>query len=106
MDTVNATEICALNLEKENQIENAESLRQKISHVFSKNIHFKIRNYLTFEQRIALKELSQSTENKVYSHDKDTGFVIFNNKDAISKIEEQIGESVKPTLTQHLHLQV
>ena len=83
MDTVNATEICALSLEKENQIENAESLRQKISNVFSKNIHFKIRNYLTFEQRIALKELSQSTENNVYSYDKDTGFVIFNNKDAI-----------------------
>ena len=42
MDVVNATEICALSLEKENQIENAESLRQKISKVISKNIHFKI----------------------------------------------------------------
>ena len=58
MDIVNATEICALSLEKENQIENAESLRQKISNVISKIIHFKIRNNLTFEQRIALKELS------------------------------------------------
>ena len=67
MDIVNATEICALSLEKENQTEKAESLRQKISNVVSKNIHFKIRNNLTFEQKIALKELSQSTENKVYS---------------------------------------
>ena len=94
MDIVNATEICALSLEKENQIENAESLRQKISNVISKIIHFKIRNNLTFEQRIALKELSQNTENKVYSYDKGTGFVILNNKDAIRKTEEQIRESI------------
>ena len=58
MDTVNATEICVLTLEKENLIENAESLRQKISNVISRIIHFKIRNNLTFKQRIALKELS------------------------------------------------
>ena len=94
MDIVNATEICALNLEKENQIENAELLRQKISNVISKKIHFKIRINLTFEQRAALKELSQSIVKKVYSYDKGTSFVILNNKDAIQKIEEQIGESI------------
>ena len=94
MDIVNAKEICALNLEKENQIENAELLRQKINNVISKNIHFKIRSNLTFEQRAALKELSQSNVKKVYSYDKGTGFVILNNKDAIQKIEEQIGESI------------
>ena len=94
MDIVNATEICALSLEKENQTENAKLLRQNISSVISKNINFKIRSYLTFEQTTALKELLQSTENKVYSYDKGTGFVILNNKEAIQKIEEQIGESV------------
>ena len=57
MDTVNATEMYALSLEKDNQFENPESLRQKISTVISKNIHFKIRNNLTFEQRIVFKEL-------------------------------------------------
>ena len=62
MDIVNATEICALSLEKENQTEKAGSLRQKISNVVSKNIHFKIRNNLTFEQKIAL---NNSTENIV-----------------------------------------
>ena len=94
MDITNATEICPLSLEKESQIEYAELLRQKISNVTSKNMNFKIRSNLTFEHRTALKELSQSTENKVYSYDKGTGFVILNNKDAIRKIEEQIGESV------------
>ena len=103
MDIVNATEICALNLEKENQIENTESLQQKISNLFWKT-HFKIRNNLTFEQRITLKELLQSAENKVYSYDKGIGFAILSNKDTIQKIEEQIGESV--TMAQHLHLQV
>ena len=34
-------------LEKENQIENAELLRQKISNVISKNINFKMQNNLT-----------------------------------------------------------
>ena len=92
MDIANATETCALSLEKENQIQNTESLRQKISNIISRNIHFKIHN-LTFEQRIALTELSQSTENKAYYYDKGTGFVIINNKDAIPKIAEQIGES-------------
>ena len=57
-DIVNATEIYALSLVKENQIENAELLRRKISNAISKNINFKIRNNLTFEQRTALKELS------------------------------------------------
>ena len=36
MDIVNATEICALSLEKENQIENAELLPQKLAMLFLK----------------------------------------------------------------------
>ena len=63
MDIINATEIFALSLEKENQIENAELLRQKISNVISNNINFKIRSNLTFEQSTALKELLPSTDN-------------------------------------------
>ena len=94
MDTVNTTEMCVLSLEKDNQVENPESLGQKISPIISKNIHFKIRNNLTFEQRIVLKELWQGTENKVYYYGKGTGFVILNNKDTIRKIKEQIGESI------------
>ena len=67
MDIVNATKLCALILEKENRIENAESLRQKISNIISKNINFNIKINLTLEQRTVLQELLQSTENKVYS---------------------------------------
>ena len=85
MDIINATEICALSLEKENQFENAELLRQKISNVISKNIHLNIRSNLTFEQRAALKELSRSNENKVYFYNKGTGFVTLNNKGSCKK---------------------
>ena len=67
MDIVNATKLCALILEKENRIENAESLRQKISNIISKSINFNIKSNLTLEQRTVLQELLQSTENKVYS---------------------------------------
>ena len=55
MDIVNATELYALSLEKENQIESAELLRQKISCAISKNISLKMRSNLTFEQRTMLK---------------------------------------------------
>ena len=88
MGIVNAKELYTLSLEKENNIENVELLRQKISNVISKNINFKMQSNLTFEQRTALKELSQSTESKVYSYDKGTGFAILNSKDVIRKIEE------------------
>ena len=53
-----------------------------------------MRSNLTFEQRTALKELSQRAENKVYFYNMDKGFVIPNKKDTIHKIEEQIGESL------------
>ena len=68
-------------------------MRQKIINI-SKNINFKIRNNLPFEQRTALKELPERTENKIYSYNKAVVFEILNNKDAIRKIEEQIRGSV------------
>ena len=55
MDIVNATKLCGLSLEKENQIESAELLRQKISSAISRNISLKMRSNLTFEQRTVLK---------------------------------------------------
>ena len=50
MDIVNATELCALSLEKENQIKKVELFWQKISNVISKNINFKMRSKVIFEQ--------------------------------------------------------
>ena len=90
MSIVNGTELCALTSKKKKQIENAEFLRQKISNSISGNINFKMQGNLTFEQQTTLKELSQSTENTVYSSfDKGIDFVILK-----PKIEEQIGKSI------------
>ena len=90
MDIVKAAEICAVSLEKENQIENAELLQQKISNIISKNISFKIQ-----KGEGQLLNLLQITENKIYSFDKGTVFVILNNKDIVTrKTKEQIRKSV------------
>ena len=90
MCIVNGTELCALTSKKKKQIENAELLRQKISDSISGNINFKMRGNLTLEQQATLKELSRSTENKVYSSfDKGIDFVTLK-----PKIEEQIGKSI------------
>ena len=59
-----------------------------------------MRSNLTFAQRTALKKLSQSNYSKQFILTfilTINGFVILNNKDAIQKIEEQIGESVVST---------
>ena len=85
--------MCAQFREREPDCERRIIMTKNQQSYFEKQ-HLKIRNNLTVEQRIALKELSQSTENKVYSYDKGTVFVIVKNKDAIRKIEEQIRESV------------
>ena len=57
MDIVDVTEICAINLENKNLIENAEYHDKKLAALFLT----KIRRNSTFQQRTALKELSQST---------------------------------------------
>ena len=93
MDIVNTAELRALSLEKETRLKTQNYCEQKLVALLPK-ANFKIRSNLTFKQRIALKELSQSTEKNVYSYDKGNGFVVLKNKDAMQKIEEQIGESV------------
>ena len=57
MDIIDVTEICAINFEKENLIQNAEYHDKKLAALFLT----KIRSNSTFQQRTALKELSQST---------------------------------------------
>ena len=74
-------------LEKETRLKTQNYYDKKLTKLFPET-NFKIRRNLTFELRTALKDLSQSTENK------GNGFVILSNKDALQKIEEQIGESV------------
>ena len=55
-----------------------------------KNKH---KNNLSFAERKALDEMKHDKNISIYPFDKETGFVVINEKDAIQKIEEQIGKS-------------
>ena len=58
-----------------------------------RSLDSKPKSNLTRNQQKALKELSSSKNStKVYPFDKGAGFPVIEEKDAIKKIEEQIGE--------------
>lgn len=93
MDIIETTEICALDLEKEGNFQKAESLRQNISKIISKDVNKKHKNNLNLKERKAITEMKNDEHIKVYPFDKGSGFVIIEEKEAIKKIEEQIGKS-------------
>ena len=93
MDITQTAEICALDLEREGKFSIAESLRQNISRIITKDLKKKHKNNLSFAERKALTEMQLDKNISIYPFDKGTGFVVIKEKDAIQKIEEQIGKS-------------
>ena len=93
MDIIQTTEICALDLEREGKFSIAESLRQNINRIITKDLKKKHKSNLSFAERKALIEMKHDKNISIYPFDKGTGFVVINEKDAIQKIEEQIGKS-------------
>ena len=93
MDIIKTTEICALDLEREGKFSIAESLRQNISRIITKDLKKKHKNNLSFAERKALTEMQLDKNISIYPLDKGTGFVAIKEKDAIQKIEEQTGKS-------------
>ena len=94
MDIITSTESMALNLEFHKNLADAECLRQNVSHILNKNIHLKIKDNLSKEQRKALNQLkNNNSDTKIYPFDKGTGFVVLSENDAIKKIEEQLGKA-------------
>ena len=91
MEIITATESVALNLQYHNKEAHAESLRQNVCHILSKNRNMKIKGNLSKEQGKALKEIGQINNNtKVYPFDKGSRFVVLSEGDKIKKIEEQL----------------
>ena len=90
MDIIQTTEICALDLEREGKFSIAESLRQNI--IKTKDLKKKHKNNLNFAERKALTEMQHEKNISIYPFGKGTGFVVIKEKDAIQKIEEQIGK--------------
>ena len=103
MDIIQTIEICALELENDGYFEKAERLWQGVSKILSKDVNKKHRNNLTVGQINAIREIKNSTNLKVYPFDKGSGFVIMEEGDAIKRIEERMGKSIKidydPTTT-------
>ena len=94
MEIITATESVALNLECHNKEADDESLRQNVCHILNKNRNMKIKDNLSKEQRKALKETRQISNNtKVYPFDKGSRFVVLSKGDAIKKAEEQLGKA-------------
>ena len=59
MDITQTTEICALDLELEGKFSIAESLRQNISRIITKDLKKKHKNNLSFAERKALTEMKR-----------------------------------------------
>ena len=80
-------------MEREGKFSIAESLRQNISKIITKDLKKKHKNNLNFAERKALTEMQHDKNISIYPFDKGTGFVVIKEKDAIQKIEKQIGKS-------------
>ena len=94
MGIITVTESVALNLKYHNKEADAQSLRQNVCHILKKNRNMKIKDNLSKEQRKALKETRQISNNtKVYPFDKGSKFVVLSKGDAIKKAEEQLGKA-------------
>jgi hypothetical protein len=93
MDIIKNAEIAVRSLEKSKKHEEAEHLRIEVSNSLKRSLDGKPKSNLTRNQQKAVKELSSSKNStKVYPFDKGAGFAVIEEKDAIKKIEEQIGE--------------
>ena len=71
----------------------AESLRQNISRIVTKDLKKKHKSNLSFAERKALTEIKHDKNISIYPFDKGTRFVVIQEKYAIQKIEEHIGKS-------------
>ncbi|XP_065681544.1 uncharacterized protein LOC136095194 [Hydra vulgaris] len=91
IDIITSTEECALNIEKNVNVERAEFLRQNVSKTLTKYLRVKIDSNISKNQRLATNELKNSTNIKLYPFNKGNGFAILNLDSAIQKIKEQLG---------------
>ena len=73
MDIIQTTEICVLDLKQERKFSIAESLRQNISRIITKDLKKKHENNLSFAKRKALTKMKHNKNISIYPFDKGTG---------------------------------
>lgn len=95
MEIITTAEMKALSLEREDKHTVAEQLRQDILNVLSTAKPPKPN--LDRNQRNAIKRMQENEEIDIYPYDKGSGFVRVLRTDAIAKIENEIGTTVKLT---------
>ena len=93
MGIISATESLAIDLENSSKETDAEFLRQKVSHILNKNLYIKLRDNLSKPQRKALVQMKNNKDTTIYPFDKGSGFVVLPEKNAMQKIEEQLGKA-------------
>ena len=91
MDIVSTTESSALKLEYNKKVTEAQILRKDVLRVLK--TAKPIKDNLTRQQRVALREIKNDPSISIYPFDKGTGFVRIRKDEAIRKIKEQIGDT-------------
>ena len=92
MDIISAAETCTTDLDNSSKETDAESLRQKVSHILNRNLNIKLRDNLSKPQRQALVQMKNNKDTTIYPFDKGSGFVVLAEKTIMQKIEEQLGK--------------
>ena len=95
MDIITSTESFVLDMEHNYKESNAETLRQKVSHILQKNLNLKIRSNLKKDEKRGIKRITKNDKTRAHEFDKCCGFAIMTNETAKEKIEEQLGKAAK-----------
>ena len=82
-----------IDLEDSGKETDAEYLRQKVSHILNRNLNIKLRDNLSKPQRQALVQMKNNKGTTIYQFDTGSGFVVLSEKNAMQKIEEQLGKA-------------
>ena len=81
MDIIQTAEICALHLEWEGKFSIAESLRQNISRIKTKDLEKKHKNNLSFAERKTLTKMKHDKNISTYPFNKGSGFLVIKEED-------------------------
>ena len=103
MEIITAIELQALNLDCGIKDTSTENLQQTFSRILSKTIGKKQQDNLSLIETVAVKQIKDNKQMKVYPFPKGMRLALLNDMDGISKIKEQLGKlkiiDMKPQTT-------
>ena len=65
----------------------------KVSHILNRNVKIKLRGNVSKPQRKALVQMRNNKDTTIFPFDKGSGFVVLSEKNAMQRIEEQLGKA-------------